>query len=133
VSGSLRGRRALVVDDSAAVRARLRRALQAAGVETREARHGGEAWRALQEARVDVILTDVHMPVMDGLKLIALVRGDEAHRATPVVVITSEAAGEEVRRAEGLGASAWLAKPVDDAELVRVIRSLLAARAGGRR
>ncbi len=130
MSRSLRGRTALVVDDSAAVRKRLRRALQAVGIETREARDGGEAWRALQEEPVDVLLTDVHMPVMDGLKLIALVRGDEAHRSTPVVVITSESATEEARRAEGLGASAWLAKPVDDAEVIRVVRGLLAGGAG---
>ncbi len=133
MSRSLRGRRALVVDDSAAVRKRLRRALQAVGVETREAEDGGGAWRALQEQPVDIVLTDLHMPVMDGLKLIALVRGDEAHRATPVVVISSEAAEEEVRRAEGLGASAWLAKPVDDAEVIRVVRALLAGGGDRRR
>ncbi len=128
MSGSLRGRTALVVDDSALIRKQIGLALPRAGLNTVEAQDGGSAWRSLQGRPVDVILTDVNMPVMDGLKLISLVRGDDALRATPVVVITSEAADEDRRRAEVLGASAYLLKPVDAAQVVDVVRELLARR-----
>jgi two-component system, chemotaxis family, chemotaxis protein CheY len=116
---------ALVVDDSAVVRKQLGLALQRIGLNTIEAEDGAAAWRQLQGAPADIILTDINMPVMDGLKLIALVRAADEHRGTPIVVITTEAAEEDRRRAEGLGASAYLLKPVEMPRVVRVIRELL--------
>ncbi len=116
---------ALVVDDTAAVRKQLAAILRDAGVQAREAADGAEAWRSLQDAPVDIILTDVNMPVMDGLKLIALVRNDEARRGTPIVVLSTAAGEEDLRRAEGLGASAYLVKPVEAAQVLRAVRTLL--------
>jgi two-component system chemotaxis response regulator CheY len=121
----LSGLTALVVDDSAAVRKQVGLTLQRIGLNTVEAEDGAAAWRQLQAGDADIILTDVNMPVMDGLKLISLVRSVESHQRTPIVVITSESADEDRRRAEGLGASAYLLKPVQVHRLVRVVRRLL--------
>ena len=123
----LRGLTALVVDDSAAARRRIAVALESLGLETVEADDGAAAWRYLQGAPADIILTDINMPVVDGLKLIALVRGAGPHRRTPIVVITTESGEEDRRRASGLGATAYLVKPAQDGEVVQVVRALLGA------
>jgi two-component system chemotaxis response regulator CheY len=116
---------ALVVDDSPAMRRQLGDLLRRMGVHCDEAVDGAEAWRKLGAARFDVILTDVNMPVIDGLKLIALVRGGGAHRKTPIVVISTEGARADRERGLALGANAWLVKPVQAHEVARAVRKLL--------
>ena len=123
----LRGRTALVVDDSPAMRRQLCQALQRAGFCTLEARDGADAWRRLQDAAVDVILTDINMPLLDGLKLISLVRASGPHRHTPVVVVTTEAGEADRRRAQGLGANGYLVKPVQSDDVLAVVSALLEA------
>ena len=120
-------RTALVVDDSAAMRRQLAHALDRIGVAAVEATDGADAWRRLHGAPVDIILTDVNMPLMDGLKLVGLVRGGGAHRATPIVVITTEAAEEDRRRALSAGANGYLVKPVQGQQVVELVRTLLGA------
>jgi two-component system chemotaxis response regulator CheY len=121
----LSARAALVVDDSPAMRRQLCQALQRAGMHTVEAADGAQAWRQLQSAQVDVIITDINMPVMDGLKLVGLVRAGGRHRTTPVVVITTEAGEPDRRRAEGLGANGYLVKPVQSQQVLEVVSRLL--------
>jgi two-component system, chemotaxis family, chemotaxis protein CheY len=116
---------ALVVDDSASIRRILSQALQHIGVDAVGAVDGADAWRRLQSARPDVILTDINMPIMDGLKLIRLVRAGGPHQRTPIVVITTESAEEDRRRAIALGASAYLVKPVQPQQVLEVVRPLL--------
>jgi two-component system chemotaxis response regulator CheY len=123
----LRGRTALVVDDSPAMRRQLCQALQRAGFCTLEAHDGADAWRRLQDAAVDVILTDINMPLLDGLKLISLVRANGPHRHTPVVVVTTEAGEADRRRAQGLGANGYLVKPVQSDDVLAVVSALLEA------
>jgi two-component system, chemotaxis family, chemotaxis protein CheY len=119
------GRTALVVDDSAAMRRQLAHALQRINVAAVEATDGADAWRRLHAAAVDIILTDVNMPLMDGLKLVGLVRGGGAHRATPIVVITTESAEEDRRRALSAGANGYLVKPVQGQQVVDLVKTLL--------
>jgi two-component system chemotaxis response regulator CheY len=116
---------ALVVDDSGAMRRQLCAALQRMAIRTVEAGDGAEAWRRLQAATFHVILTDINMPLMDGLKLLGLVRSGGVHQRTPVVVITTESAEEDRRRAEGLGANAYLLKPVQAQQVIDAVRELL--------
>ena len=116
---------ALVVDDSAAMRGQLSLALRRIGLDVAEAADGADAWRSLQRRRADILLTDVNMPRMDGLKLVGLVRSGGAHAQTPIVVITTEAADEDRRRAIALGASGYLVKPVQGDEVARLVRDLL--------
>jgi two-component system chemotaxis response regulator CheY len=117
---------ALVVDDSPAMRRLLCYALaRLEGVATSEAADGAEAWRKLASASFDIILTDINMPVLDGLKLVALVRQAGVHRQVPIVVITTEGAEADRRRAMSLGASHFLVKPVQAPQVVEVVRGLL--------
>jgi two-component system, chemotaxis family, chemotaxis protein CheY len=119
---------ALVVDDSASLRRQLARALRRVGFHVAEAVDGADAWRRLQGTRADVILTDVNMPLLDGLKLVALVRGSGAHQRTPIVVITSESAAQDRERAIALGATDYLVKPVKPDEVARVVKRLAGER-----
>ena len=117
---------ALVVDDSSAMRKQLCYALQrVVGMDTVEASDGADAWRKLASAAFDIVLTDINMPLLDGLKLVALLRAGGAHQRVPVVVITTEGAEADRKRAMSLGASAYLVKPVQAAQVVDCVRSLL--------
>jgi two-component system chemotaxis response regulator CheY len=117
---------ALVVDDSGAMRRQLAYALQRIpGMSAVEATDGADAWRKLSSALFDVVLTDINMPLMDGLKLVGLVRAGGAHQRVPIVVITTEGAEADRRRAMSLGASAYLVKPVQAAQVVEAVKGLL--------
>jgi two-component system, chemotaxis family, chemotaxis protein CheY len=122
------GRRtALVVDDSAAMRRQLSLALERLGLEPLEAGNGAEAWRELAARGVDLLLTDINMPVMDGLKLVGLVRASVRHRRTPVVVVTTESAEADRARALALGVEGYLVKPVRAQQVLEVVQRLLEA------
>jgi two-component system chemotaxis response regulator CheY len=117
---------ALVVDDSPAMRRQLALALQRVpGLKSVEAVDGAEAWRKLASGTFDILLTDVNMPTLDGLKLISLVRSGGAHREIPVVVITTEGAEADRRRALSLGANSYLVKPVEAGQVVDAVKALL--------
>ena len=116
---------ALVVDDSPTMRKQLGYALQRVGVTTVEAVDGADAWRKLQAASFDILFTDINMPLLDGLKLVALVRAGGRHQRIPIVVITAEAAEADRRQAMSLGASAYLVKPVQAPQGVETVRALL--------
>lgn len=117
---------ALVVDDSAAMRRQLTMALQRVpGLGSVEAADGAEAWRKLTSGTFDILITDVNMPTLDGLKLISLVRAGGHHQRIPVVVVTTEGAEADRRRAMGLGADSYLVKPVMAEQVVGAVRALL--------
>ncbi len=117
---------ALVVDDSPAMRKQLSYALQRVmGMDATEAGDGADAWRKLATGSFDILITDINMPLMDGLKLVSLVRQGGPHQRIPIVVITTEGAEADWRRAMALGASAYLVKPVQAQQVVDTVRTLL--------
>jgi two-component system chemotaxis response regulator CheY len=95
------------------------------GLSAVEAGDGAEAWRKLASGAFDILITDVNMPVLDGLKLISLVRGGGVHQKIPVVVVTTEGAEADRRRALSLGADDYLVKPVQAAQVVDAVKRLL--------
>ncbi|XXF80523.1 response regulator [Myxococcaceae bacterium GXIMD 01537] len=119
--------RALVVDDSQAMRRSIMYALQRlGGVVCVEAQDGAEGLRKLtSEGRFDLVLTDINMPLMDGLKLISHIRHATDHRGVPIIVITTESAQADRERAMALGASAYLVKPVQAKTVQDTVRELL--------
>jgi two-component system chemotaxis response regulator CheY len=125
--GAAQPLRVLVVDDSSVLRRQVCHALErSCGMAAVEAGDGAAAWRRLTEARFDLVVTDINMPVLDGLKLVALVRGSEGpNRKVPIVVITTESAQADRDRALALGASAFLVKPVLAPQVVEAARQLL--------
>lgn len=119
--------RALVVDDSLQLRRSIMYALQRLpDLVCVEAGDGAEALKKLQAGRFDIILTDINMPVLDGLKLVAYLRADPTTAKVPVVVVTTESAEVDRARAMTLGASAYLVKPVQAQLVLETVKRLLA-------
>jgi len=113
----------MVVDDSLTVRRVTQRLLERSGYEVVLAKDGVDALRQLQDLRPDVMLVDIEMPRMDGFDLTRNVRGTEATRAIPIVMITSRTADKHRRMAMELGVNAYLGKPYQEDELLGLIRS----------
>ena len=108
--GSRTGGSVLVVDDALTVRELQRSILQRAGYETRVAADGAEALRMLRDHRADVVVTDVDMPIMDGVALTAAIRATPGLERTPVIVLSAREAESERRRALAAGADEFLVK-----------------------
>ena len=121
----LSGALALVVDDSAGMRQQLTSVLRRLGMACDEAVDGAAGWRKLAAGTYDVILTDINMPVLDGLKLVGLIRAAGAHRRTPIVIVTANGAEVDRNRGLALGANAYLVKPVRAEELAETVRRVL--------
>jgi len=108
------GLQVLIVDDSASMRAIVRKAVSLTGYEVSaflEAGNGQEALDVLGSHWVDVVLLDVHMPVMDGLSLVRRMRQEEVLRKIPVVLVTTEARQTTIDEAFRLGVRAHVRKP----------------------
>jgi len=113
----------LTVDDSKTMRDMLRLALSDAGltvVQADDGVHGCEVMN-LQD-KFDVIITDINMPRLDGYGFIDQVRKHPRHRATPILVLTTESEPTKKQRAKDAGATGWIVKPFDPAKLVAAIR-----------
>jgi two-component system, chemotaxis family, chemotaxis protein CheY len=93
---------------------------------TLEASDGVEALKQLAtEGKPDIILTDINMPIMDGLKLIQRVRADERLGEVPIIVITTEGGQDDKARALALGANAYITKPIQAPKVLRQVKDLL--------
>jgi two-component system chemotaxis response regulator CheY len=118
--------RVLVVDDSPHLRHSVVYALERLrDAQCTEAGDGAEALKKLQDGPFDLVLTDINMPVLDGLKLVSHLRHDPAHAKVPIIVITTESAAVDRERAMRLGASAYLVKPVQAHQVVATVTRLL--------
>lgn len=119
-------RSCLVVEDSPAMRRLLVSTLSSiSGLHITEAENGLEGIRKLARTRFDIILTDINMPIMDGLKLVKCVRNDPGYDAIPIIIISTESTLVDRQRGLALGANAYLAKPINPTEVVTVVRQLL--------
>jgi len=118
-------RTALVVDDSPTMRKLVAAVMTEMGLEVREAGDGQEALRALEDTSVQLIITDLNMPVMDGLTFIRQVRTRPGHRFTPILMLTTE--GSDVMKDQGksAGATGWLVKPFNPQQLTKVVGKVL--------
>jgi len=120
------GNRILIVEDSPTMRQLLVFALRRLkGVEIVEAQDGMDGLRKVSSDHFDLALIDINMPVMDGLKLISLIRGEESLRGMPIIVITTEGAQEDRERALALGADEYLTKPIQANKVLQVAKDLL--------
>ncbi|HWR59546.1 MAG TPA: response regulator [Thermodesulfovibrionales bacterium] len=116
----------MVVEDSPTMRQLITFAMKRiSGTKVIEATDGVDALKKLSSEKVDLILADINMPVMDGLKLVSLLKNNQAYKDIPVIIITTEGAKEDRERALAIGANAYLAKPVQTQELIRLANSFL--------
>jgi two-component system chemotaxis response regulator CheY len=119
-------RQILIVEDSPTMRQLLVFALRRLkNVEIVEAQDGMDGLRKVSNDHFDLALIDINMHVMDGLKLISLIRGDDDLKDIPICVITTEGAKEDRARALSLGANEYLTKPIQANRVLAVARSLL--------
>jgi two-component system chemotaxis response regulator CheY len=116
----------LVVEDSPMMRQLIVFALtRIKNITVTEADDGIVGLKKLTTDRFDLIITDINMPIMDGLKLVRKIRSDERHKDVPVIVITTEGADEDRQRAMSLGASAYITKPIQAPQVIEIVKGLL--------
>lgn len=120
----------LFADDAPSVRFLVQAALEGAGYATLEAATGLEALAVLQSgARVDLLVTDLHMPGLDGLDLVRQTRALPQRRYLPIVMLTTESQVERVQDGLKAGLTAWIVKPFKGESLLRVVAKALGQRA----
>lgn len=117
---------ALVVEDSPTMRQLIVFALsRIKTLKVVEADDGVDALKKLSQQHFDILITDINMPMMDGLKLVSMVRKDEVHKEIPIVIITTEGAQEDRQRALSLGANAYITKPIQAPQVISKVKELL--------
>ena len=118
--------RCLVVEDSPMMRQLIVFALnRVRELEVIEADDGVDAMRKLAAGKFDIVVTDINMPIMDGLKLVKRIRSDENHKNVPIIIITTESAEEDRQRALSLGANAYITKPIQAPQVIAKVKELL--------
>jgi two-component system chemotaxis response regulator CheY len=118
----------LIVDDSFSMRSVIRKTIKVSGFDVGkylEAADGEEALQVLTNEWVDVLLTDINMPNMNGLKLIAEMKKDEVFRSIPVVMVTTERNKQKVQQAMEMGANGYITKPFLPEEIKEILCSIL--------
>ncbi|HUI29099.1 MAG TPA: response regulator [Candidatus Acidoferrales bacterium] len=103
----------LIVDDSESIRKFLVFAIRAQGFNVIAARDGMEALEKLSKTKVDLIITDLNMPNMDGFEFLKAVREDREYRETPVIILSSLTNEQDIETGMKLGANSYLLKPFD--------------------
>jgi two-component system chemotaxis response regulator CheY len=116
----------LVVDDSPTMRQLISVSLKRIpGSRIVEANDGLDALKKLAMENVSLILTDINMPLMDGLKLVSTLRNNAQYKTIPIIVVTTEGAEDERKEGLALGANAYVSKPVKTGELLDMVNQLL--------
>lgn len=119
----------LIVEDSTSMRAFVRAALMGASefgeLEVAEAQNGFDALRLLPRGAWDLVITDINMPDINGLELISFIKKSEAHKTTPILIISTASGERDRERGLLLGASGYLVKPFSAEALVAQVRPFL--------
>ncbi|MFT5173913.1 MAG: two-component system chemotaxis response regulator CheY [Gammaproteobacteria bacterium] len=117
--------RILAVDDSPSMRRMVNFALKNGGFDVLEAEDGVQAFEVAQRESVDLVLTDINMPRMDGFELIAKLRTLSNYKFVPILTLTTESSAEKKAKAKAAGATGWIVKPFDTEQLISVINRLV--------
>ncbi|MEZ5505150.1 MAG: response regulator [Gammaproteobacteria bacterium] len=115
----------LAVDDSASMRQMVSFTLQGAGYEVVEACDGQDALNKARQNQVDLVLSDVNMPVMDGITLIKNLRTLPNYKFTPILMLTTESAADKKGEGKAAGATGWIVKPFNPDQLLNTIKKVL--------
>jgi len=119
------GKTVLSVDDSASIRQMVRLTLQGAGYEVIEAADGAEALVKARTTVVNMVVTDLNMPNMDGLQLIRALRELPSYRGVPILFLTTESDDEKKKEAKSAGATGWITKPFKQDQLLAVVKKVI--------
>jgi len=118
-------RKVLVVDDSASMRQMVGFTLKEGGFEVIEAEHGQDALDKLKGTSVDLVITDLNMPVMDGITLIENIRKQPAMKTKPILMLTTEGLASKKDQGKAAGATGWIVKPFDPEKLLLTVAKVL--------
>jgi two-component system chemotaxis response regulator CheY len=119
------GKVIMTVDDSASVRQMVSFTLQKAGYEVITAIDGQDALSKLSGASINLVITDLNMPNLDGIGLIRQLRADARYKFTPIVMLTTESQMEKKQAGKAAGATGWIVKPFQPEQLVAVVKKVL--------
>jgi len=114
----------LTIDDSASIRQMVGLTLKVAGYQVIEAHDGADGLGKATSAAIDAVITDLNMPVMDGLTFIRKFRAHPASKGVPVILLTTESDEELKRQAKEAGATGWIVKPFKQDQLLAVIKKV---------
>jgi two-component system chemotaxis response regulator CheY len=115
----------MIVDDSVSMRQMVAYTLRQGGFDVIEAEHGQDALNKLQSTTVDLIITDLNMPVMDGITLIQNVRKLVAMKSKPILMLTTEGLAAKKEQGTAAGATGWIVKPFDPEKLLQTVAKVL--------
>ena len=115
----------LAVDDSPSIRQLVSMTLQGAGHSVQTAEDGVIARELAQSFNADLVITDVHMPNMDGITLTSELRNLPGYRYKPILVLTTESSDEMKQKGKSAGATGWIVKPFDPQSLLNVMEKVL--------
>jgi two-component system chemotaxis response regulator CheY len=117
--------RILAADDSPSMRDMVQLSLSSAGFEVTSASNGDEALRLAAQTTFDLVLLDVNMPVRDGIEVIRALRAESQYRNTPILMLTTESSADRKREGKSAGATGWIVKPFDPAQLIATVHRVL--------
>jgi two-component system, chemotaxis family, chemotaxis protein CheY len=115
----------LTVDDSRSIRQMVSFTLTQAGYEVVEAVDGRDALTKLAATKIDMVITDLNMPNLDGIELIREVRKQTNHKFIPILMLTTESQDTRKQEGKAAGATGWIVKPFNAVQLVDVIKKVL--------
>ncbi len=115
----------LTVDDSASVRQMMIFSLKGAGYNVLEAVDGEDGMTKLTSTGVDMVITDLNMPKLDGIGFIKKIRANPASKFIPVIMLTTESQAEKKQAGEAAGATGWIVKPFKPQQLLDVVKKVL--------
>lgn len=115
----------LIVDDSASVRQVLGIALRGAGYQVIEGSNGEEALTRLDGQKVHLIISDINMPIMDGISFVKAVKQLPAYKFTPIMMLTTESQEDKKLQGQAAGAKAWIVKPFQPVQLLAAVNRLV--------
>lgn len=114
----------LIVDDSASVRQVVSIALKGAGYDVMEACDGKDALSKLTGDKLNLIISDVNMPNMDGITMVKEIKKLPAYKFTPIIMLTTEGAEEKKKEGQAAGAKAWIVKPFQPDQMLKAVSML---------
>jgi two-component system chemotaxis response regulator CheY len=121
-------KRVLTVDDSKTMRDMVSFTLESAGFEVVKAEDGVRALSLLAGTKVDLIITDINMPNMDGVTLVKTLRADSAYKSMPILILTTEGGDDKKAQGRAAGATGWIVKPFAPDKLLQVVNKVCPAR-----
>ncbi|MEO5376982.1 MAG: response regulator [Magnetococcus sp. DMHC-6] len=119
------GKKIMTVDDSSSVRQMVGLTLKGAGYDVTEGVDGQDALNKLKATQVDMVITDLNMPNMDGITLIKNLRALPQYKFTPIVMLTTESQAGRKQEGKDAGATGWIVKPFKPDQLLGVIAKVL--------